>query len=136
MLILVFLSQKLYKGYKTIFCYQTFDCFVLFCFVFLFVCLIDCLDRLNAVALTIGPGLPFSLAVGLQKAKELTVKYKKPLITVNHMEGHALVVRLIDRKYNIKNISFSSSLSCFLIFTFLYFVCVLVSDVLFLFRRC
>jgi N6-L-threonylcarbamoyladenine synthase len=57
-----------------------------------------CLDQLNAVALTIGPGLPFSLEVGLQKAKELTMKHKKPLITVNHMEGHALVVRLIDSK--------------------------------------
>jgi len=53
-------------------------------------------DHLNAIAVTIGPGLPFSLDVGLRKAKELTIKYKKPLVAVNHMEGHALVVRLTE----------------------------------------
>lgn len=47
-------------------------------------------DDINAIAVTIGPGLAIALEVGIKKAKELAEKYKKPLITVNHMEGHLL----------------------------------------------
>ena len=44
--------------------------------------------NLNAIAVTYGPGLAIALEVGIKKAKELAVKYNKPLIGVNHMEGH------------------------------------------------
>lgn len=43
---------------------------------------------IGAVAVTQGPGLAIALEVGILKAKELAAQYKKPLIAVNHMEGH------------------------------------------------
>ena len=43
---------------------------------------------IGAVAVTQGPGLAIALEVGILKAKELATVYKKPLIAVNHMEGH------------------------------------------------
>lgn len=43
---------------------------------------------LDAVAVTYGPGLVGALLVGLQYAKGLAYSLKKPLIGVNHIEGH------------------------------------------------
>ncbi|MDO8496921.1 MAG: tRNA (adenosine(37)-N6)-threonylcarbamoyltransferase complex transferase subunit TsaD [bacterium] len=45
-------------------------------------------SQIDVIAVTQGPGLAIALEVGIQKAKELAEKYKKPLIAVNHMEGH------------------------------------------------
>lgn len=42
----------------------------------------------SAIAVTVGPGLAIALEVGIRKAKELAVKLNKPLIAVNHIEGH------------------------------------------------
>lgn len=42
----------------------------------------------DAIAITFGPGLVIALEVGLKKAKELAEKYKKPLIPIDHIEGH------------------------------------------------
>ena len=47
-------------------------------------------EKVNAIAVTIGPGLAPALEVGIVKAKELAKRFKKPLIGVNHMEGHLL----------------------------------------------
>ena len=44
--------------------------------------------NLDAIAVTYGPGLAIALEVGIKKAKELSRKFHKPLIGVNHMEGH------------------------------------------------
>src|SRR3990167_2446837 len=44
----------------------------------------------DAVAVTVGPGLAIALEVGIAKAKELALKWYKPLIPVNHLEGHIL----------------------------------------------
>lgn len=44
--------------------------------------------RIDAIAVTQGPGLAPALEVGIQKAKELALAYKKPLYAVNHMAGH------------------------------------------------
>lgn len=46
--------------------------------------------QIDAIAVTIGPGLSIALGVGIAKAKELAIKYKKPLIAVNHLEAHIL----------------------------------------------
>jgi N6-L-threonylcarbamoyladenine synthase len=43
---------------------------------------------IDAVAVTFGPGLPGSLIVGLSAAKAISFALKKPLIGVNHLEGH------------------------------------------------
>lgn len=48
------------------------------------------LRYIDAVAVTIGPGLAPALEVGIAKAKELAKQFNKPLIAVNHMEGHLL----------------------------------------------
>jgi N6-L-threonylcarbamoyladenine synthase len=45
-------------------------------------------DELSAIAVTIGPGLPGSLLVGVNLAKALALSSGLPLIGVNHLEGH------------------------------------------------
>ena len=51
---------------------------------------------LDAIAVTAGPGLKSGLLVGLMTAKGLAFATSKPLIAVNHLEGHALTARLTD----------------------------------------
>ncbi|BCX13637.1 MAG: tRNA N6-adenosine threonylcarbamoyltransferase [Candidatus Dojkabacteria bacterium] len=46
--------------------------------------------NLDAIAVTVGPGLAIALEVGIKKAKEIAKGYNKPLIAINHMEGHLL----------------------------------------------
>ena len=48
------------------------------------------LSEIDAIAVTVGPGLAPALEVGIAFAKNLALKYKKPLIAINHMEGHLL----------------------------------------------
>jgi len=48
------------------------------------------METIDAVAVTQGPGLAIALEVGIEKAKEIAKKYNKPLIGVDHMEGHLL----------------------------------------------
>lgn len=45
---------------------------------------------IDAIAVTVGPGLAIALGVGITKAKELSKKYKLPLIPTNHVEAHLL----------------------------------------------
>lgn len=45
---------------------------------------------LDAIAVTVGPGLAIALEIGIAYAKKLALENKKPLIAVNHMEGHLL----------------------------------------------
>jgi N6-L-threonylcarbamoyladenine synthase len=52
------------------------------------------LDELDAIAATVGPGLAGSLLVGLTYAKALCFARRKPLIGVNHIEGHIHAVVL------------------------------------------
>ena len=46
------------------------------------------LGEIDAIGVTYGPGLVGALLVGLQYAKGLSYSLKKPLIPVNHIEGH------------------------------------------------
>lgn len=54
------------------------------------------LGEVDAIAATAGPGLIGGVMVGLLTAKGLALAANKPLIAVNHLEGHALSPRLID----------------------------------------
>ncbi len=45
-------------------------------------------NNLDAIAVTYGPGLVGALLVGINSAKALAFSLKKPLIGVNHIEGH------------------------------------------------
>lgn len=51
-------------------------------------------EDIDAFAATAGPGLIGGVIVGLMAAKTLASVYQKPLIAVNHLEGHALTARL------------------------------------------
>ena len=55
------------------------------------------MDEIEVIAVTQGPGLAIALGVGVNKAKELAIKYNKKLIGVNHIEGHILA-NLINNK--------------------------------------
>ena len=46
------------------------------------------LDDIDAIACTYGPGLVGALLVGVSYAKALSYACKKPLVGVNHIEGH------------------------------------------------
>lgn len=46
--------------------------------------------KLDAIAVTIGPGLAPSLEQGITYCRELAIKLDLPVIAVNHMEGHLL----------------------------------------------
>ena len=46
------------------------------------------LNDIDAIGVTYGPGLVGALLVGLQYAKGLSYSLKKPLVGVNHIEGH------------------------------------------------
>ncbi len=54
------------------------------------------LADIDAVAATAGPGLVGGLIVGLMTAKAIAAATAKPLLAVNHLEGHALTARLTD----------------------------------------
>ncbi|MBI2008050.1 tRNA (adenosine(37)-N6)-threonylcarbamoyltransferase complex transferase subunit TsaD, partial [Candidatus Amesbacteria bacterium] len=49
-------------------------------------------DDIGAIAVTVGPGLAMALEVGIKWAKKLAQEWHKPLIGVNHIEGHILSV--------------------------------------------
>ncbi|HWC56625.1 MAG TPA: tRNA (adenosine(37)-N6)-threonylcarbamoyltransferase complex transferase subunit TsaD [Sphingomicrobium sp.] len=53
-------------------------------------------SELDAVAATAGPGLIGGVMVALLAGKGLAMAAGKPLIAVNHLEGHALSPRLVD----------------------------------------
>ncbi len=53
--------------------------------------------QLDAIAVTQGPGLAGALMVGLIYAKSLALALAKPLIAVNHLEGHIYSVLLEER---------------------------------------
>ena len=54
------------------------------------------LDEVDAIAATAGPGLIGGVMVGLVTGKALAMASGKPLIAINHLEGHALSPRLAD----------------------------------------
>ncbi|GGO92035.1 tRNA (adenosine(37)-N6)-threonylcarbamoyltransferase complex transferase subunit TsaD [Stakelama pacifica] len=54
------------------------------------------LSDVDAIAATAGPGLIGGVMVGLVTGKALALASGKPLVAVNHLEGHALSPRLAD----------------------------------------
>jgi N6-L-threonylcarbamoyladenine synthase len=54
------------------------------------------IDEVDAIAATAGPGLIGGVMVALLAGKGLALAAGKPLIAVNHLEGHALSPRLAD----------------------------------------
>ena len=50
--------------------------------------------KIDAIAVTVGPGLEPALWVGINFAKALAFVWDKPIVAVNHMEGHITAVLL------------------------------------------
>ncbi|MDD5430766.1 MAG: tRNA (adenosine(37)-N6)-threonylcarbamoyltransferase complex transferase subunit TsaD [Candidatus Pacebacteria bacterium] len=59
--------------------------------------------KIDYIAVTVGPGLEPALWTGISFAQELAAKLKKPLVGVNHMEGHLYSNWLAPAK-NFKNL--------------------------------
>jgi N6-L-threonylcarbamoyladenine synthase len=55
-------------------------------------------QSVDAIAVTQGPGLAGALLVGISYAKALAFALKKPLISVNHLEGHIHAVLLEEKQ--------------------------------------
>lgn len=54
------------------------------------------LSGVDAIAATAGPGLIGGVMIGLVTGKALALASGKPLLAINHLEGHALSPRLAD----------------------------------------
>jgi N6-L-threonylcarbamoyladenine synthase len=63
-------------------------------------------DSLDAIAVTQGPGLAGALLVGISYAKALAFALNKPLIAVNHLEGHIHAVLLEERQKGNRELQF------------------------------
>jgi N6-L-threonylcarbamoyladenine synthase len=59
-------------------------------------------DDLDCIAVTKGPGLVGSLLVGVNMAKGLALARQKPLLGINHIEGHIYSLWLSERAADIK----------------------------------
>ena len=57
---------------------------------------------IDVVAVTVGPGLEIALRAGIDFAKDLAKKYRKPLLGANHLEGH-LYSPLLSLKEKTRN---------------------------------
>src|SRR3984885_559814 len=61
---------------------------------------------IDAIAVTQGPGLAGALLVGISYAKALAFALAKPLIAVNHLEGHIHAVLLEEREKGNHEVQF------------------------------
>jgi N6-L-threonylcarbamoyladenine synthase len=63
-------------------------------------------ESVDALAVTQGPGLAGALLVGISYAKALAFALSKPLIAVNHLEGHIHAVLLEERQKGNRELTF------------------------------
>ncbi len=59
--------------------------------------------NIDAIAVTVGPGLIGSLLVGVETARTLSYVWEKPLIPVNHLFGHIYINFIDDDLRKIEN---------------------------------
>lgn len=60
--------------------------------------------KIDAIAVTYGPGLEPALWVGINFAKALSLWWDKPLIPTNHMEGHIFSSLISKEKCQMSNV--------------------------------
>ncbi|MHB8214960.1 MAG: tRNA (adenosine(37)-N6)-threonylcarbamoyltransferase complex transferase subunit TsaD [Candidatus Sulfotelmatobacter sp.] len=63
-------------------------------------------QSVDAIAVTQGPGLAGALLVGISYAKALAFALDKPLVAVNHLEGHIHAVLLEERQKGKRELQF------------------------------
>jgi N6-L-threonylcarbamoyladenine synthase len=52
------------------------------------------LSEVDAIGVTVGPGLAICLRVGTNRARELALEFQKPFVGIHHLEAHILMARL------------------------------------------
>eukprot|EP00581_Thalassiosira_minuscula_P017726 CAMPEP_0183720976 /NCGR_PEP_ID=MMETSP0737-20130205/13437_1 /TAXON_ID=385413 /ORGANISM="Thalassiosira miniscula, Strain CCMP1093" /LENGTH=522 /DNA_ID=CAMNT_0025950935 /DNA_START=296 /DNA_END=1864 /DNA_ORIENTATION=+ len=57
------------------------------------------IEDVDAIGVTVGPGLEICLRVGCNKGRELAMKHNKPFVGVHHLEAHILMARIPSEKY-------------------------------------
>ncbi|KAM3185264.1 hypothetical protein ACTXT7_006730 [Hymenolepis weldensis] len=70
---------------------------------------------LDAIAVTVKPGMALSLKIGVVYAKNLAIKYKLPIIPIHHMEAHALTALLTDKNGGHSLLALAKSVDEFLL---------------------
>lgn len=60
------------------------------------------LGDVDAIGVTVGPGLEICLRVGCHRARELAIEYNKPFVGVHHLEAHILMARIPAERYDNK----------------------------------
>jgi N6-L-threonylcarbamoyladenine synthase len=63
---------------------------------------------IDALAVTVGPGLSPALWTGIEITKNISKEYNIPIYPINHMEGHIFASTLLDlgeNKFKIQNIN-------------------------------
>lgn len=58
--------------------------------------------EIDAIAVTAGPGLEPALWVGINFAKALSLVWNKPLVAVNHMEGHIMAALAVQTEDSLE----------------------------------
>lgn len=79
------------------------------------------LSDVDAIAVTVEPGLPLSLIVGRDFALNLSRISNKPLIPIHHMKAHALTARMtqkVDLVFYLVKFSNLSSFPIVIIYCF------------------
>ncbi len=61
---------------------------------------------IDAIAVTVGPGLEPCLWVGINFARALSLAWDKPVVAVNHMEGHIFSALVSGKEFSISNFQF------------------------------
>ncbi len=64
------------------------------------------LSEIDLIAVTAGPGLIPALLVGVSAAKALAWKWQKPILGINHMEGHALSALISGKNFQFSIFNF------------------------------
>lgn len=60
------------------------------------------IEDVDAIGVTVGPGLAICLRVGCNKARELAMQYDKPFVGIHHLEAHILMARLPENSTDCK----------------------------------
>ena len=60
------------------------------------------LQDIDAIGVTVGPGLEICLRVGCNAARQLAIQHNKPFVAIHHLEAHILM----SRRNNIPNCQF------------------------------
>ena len=61
-------------------------------------------DQIDAIGVTVGPGLEICLRVGCRKAQELALQHNKTFVAVHHLEAHILMSRLPQASMDPKSL--------------------------------